>query len=440
MSPPWDVVVADWFERSLPGSTPRRVRTAGLPGKADAVIGMRRSGKTWLVLGEIAARVAAGAPRERELYVSLEDERLVDVDAAALGGLLEAWWRRFPEVASQPCRLALDEVQNVVGWERFIRRVLDRGHIQVTVTGSSARLLSREIATSLRGRSLATEVLPFGLDELIRHHGHALPARWPPAERERAMLQAMAARYLDEGGFPEVTGLAEPERHRVLRDYVDVVLFRDVVERHNATNVHALRRIVRRLASSPASTFSVHRLHNDLKSQGIAVGKDTLYEYLDHVEDAYLAFRVPIRSQSERVRAVNPTKTYVIDPGLARAFAARREPGHLLENAVYLELRRRGGEIAWLRTQGGFEVDFAVDLGGRTSLVQVCADPTVPATRARELRALDEAMAELGVEESVLVTMLHEEDARVTAGTVHMVPAWRWLVEGAASDEPPRRE
>lgn len=147
MTPPWDIIVADWFARPLPAPTPRRVRTAVLPGKAAAVVGMRRSGKTWLVLGEIAARIAAGSPRERELYVSLEDERLADIDARALGGLLDAWWRRFPEVAAGPCRLALDEVQNVPGWERFVRRVLDRGQVQVTVTGSSARLLSREIAT-----------------------------------------------------------------------------------------------------------------------------------------------------------------------------------------------------------------------------------------------------------------------------------------------------
>lgn len=429
MTAPWDIIIADWFARPLPTPTPRRIRTVGLAGKADAIIGMRRSGKTWLVLSEIAARLAAGAPRETELYISLEDERLVDVDGRSLGGLLEAWWRRFPGAAQKPCHLALDEVQNAHGWERFVRRILDRGNLRVAVTGSSARLLSSEIATSLRGRSVAIEVLPFALDEVLAHRGHAVPARWPPSESERAVLQHATDRYLDEGGFPEVLGLPEAERHRVLRDYVDVVLFRDIVERHSASNVHALRRIVRRLASSPSTTFSVHRLHNDLKSQGISIGKDKLYEYLDHVEDAFLAFRIPIRSESERVRAVNPVKTYAIDPGLARAYAARLEPGHLLENVVYLELRRRGGDIAWVRTRGGFEVDFAIQTGAQTSLVQVCTDPTDPTTRSRELRGLGEAMAELDVDEATIVTRLHEEEIAVPAGTVRMVPAWRWLLE-----------
>lgn len=428
MTAPWDLLVADWFGRPLPNATARRVKTPGLPGKADAVIGMRRSGKTWLLLGELAAAHAAGLPRERALYASLEDERLVGIDAADLGGLVEAWWRRFPEAASEPGWLLLDEVQNVAGWERFVRRMLDRGGLRISVTGSSARLLSREIATSLRGRSVTVEVLPFGLDEVLRHRGIAPPERWPPAERDRAVIQHAADVYLEEGGFPEVIGLPAAERNRILRDYVDVVLFRDVVERHDATNVPALRRIVRRLASAPASELSVHRFHNDLRSQGIAVGKDTLYAYFDHVEDAYLAFRVPIFTDSERVRATNPHKTYVIDPGLARAFATRHQPGPALENAVYLELRRRGGEIAWMRTRGGYEVDFVVTGDEGASLVQVCADPTAPETRERELRALAEAMEELDLREATLVTRLHAEDVEVGRGTVRMIPAWTWLL------------
>lgn len=428
MTAPWDVVIADWWARDLPAVTPRRVRTPGLAGKADAVIGMRRTGKTWLLLGEVAAAHAGGLPREKALYVSLEDERLAGVEAAELGGVLEAWARRFPG-APDGGWLVLDEVQNVPGWERFVRRLLDRGGLRVSVTGSSARLLSREIATSLRGRSLAVEVLPFGLDEVLRHRGVAIPARWPPGERERAVLQHATDRYLEEGGFAETLGLTALDRARVLRDYVDVVLFRDVVERHAATNVAALRRIVRRLASAPATTLSVHRFHNDLKSQGIAVSKDTLYAYFDHVEDAYLAFRVPIFTESERIRATNPHKTYTIDPGLAHTFAARPETGRLLENVVYLELRRRGGDIAWAKTRSGYEVDFVVDSGRGLALLQACADPTDHETRDREVRALTEAMEEHGVREATIVTHLHEEVLDTPAGTVAMVPAWTWLLQ-----------
>ena len=422
----WDDLVAEWFSRSLPEITPRRVHTRNLPGKADAVIGMRRAGKSWLLLGEISAARRAGAPEGSILYVSLEDDRLTGVDVTDLAGLLEAWYRRHPEAARGPGWLILDEVQVVPGWERFVRRVLDGGITRIAVTGSSARLLSKEIATAMRGRSLPVEVLPFGFDEWLAHRGIATPARWPPGPAERAVLVHAFDRYLDVGGFPEVAGRTDGDRRAILRDYVDVVLLRDVLERHAATNLPALRRLVTRFVSTPGSSFSVHKFHNDLRSQGIAIGKDALYASVDHVEDAYLGFRVAIRSESERVRATNPVKLYPIDPGLARAFATRAEVGHLLEDAVYLELRRRGGEITWLRTRQGFEVDFAIDHADGLGLVQVCADWSDPVTRARELRALEAAMQELGVEEARVVTLV--DTGEELGGRVRVVPAWEWVL------------
>lgn len=428
----WDELVAEWGARVLPTITPRRVRTRGIPGKADALIGMRRSGKTWQLLGEIAAERAAGVPVGRTLYLSFEDERLMGIDASTLGGLLDAWFRRCPDAATGPVWLALDEVQAIPGWEHFVRRILDSGRIRVAVTGSSARLLSREIATTLRGRSLATEVLPFGFDEWLVHRGIEAPTRWPPTPAERASLGHALDTYLEVGGFPEVVNLSFTDRRDVLRDYVDVVLLRDVVERHGDANVPALRRIVQRFVSSPGSTFSVHKLSQDLRSQGIGVGKDLLYAYVDHVEDAFLGFRVPIRTESERVRATNPTKVYPVDPGLARAFASRTEPGHLLEAAIYLELRRRGGDVTWYRTAHGYEIDFVLDGEGGPALVQVCAVIEDEATRDRELRALDEAMAELSVREAVVVTSGERAEWQRPGGVVTAVPAWEWLLRRGA--------
>lgn len=424
----WDDLVSEWFARTLPKATPRRVRTRAMPGKADALIGMRRSGKTWLLLGEIAAARASGTPEGAILYASLEDERLRGVDARDLGGLVEAWFRRFPEVATEPVWLVLDEVQLVPGWEQFTRRMLDTGRMRVAVTGSSSRLLSREIATAMRGRSLASEVLPYAFDEWLHHRGLSIPGRWPPSPAERATLANALDVYLETGGFPELVGASASNRTDTLRDYVDVVLLRDVVERHGDANLPALRRLVGRFVSTPGSAFSVHKLYNDLRSQGLAIGKDTLHAYADHVEDAFLGFRVPILTESERVRATNPAKLYPVDTGLARAFAARVEPGRLLETAVYLELRRRRGEIAWMRTKSGYEVDFAVRGDAGTALVQACADWTDAATRDREIRALDEAMAEVGTRDAVVVTLSERDEVRRPDGTIRVVPAWEWLV------------
>lgn len=433
-----DQLVADFQDRALPRGTPRRARLAGLPGKADAVIGMRRSGKTWLLYEEILRLEAGGVPRAQMLYVNFEDERLAGLQVEHLQLIPEALLRRFPAVAHQRQHYFFDEIQNVSGWERFVRRLLDQGDVQVSLTGSSARLLGAELATSLRGRSLATELLPFGFDEALAHQGVGVPERWPPAAAERALLSHHLRTYLAVGGFPEVQGLPEALRVRVLQDYIDAVLLRDVVERHGVSNLPALRWFVRRLLAAPGGRFTINRLYNDLRAQGLTVSKDTLHAYLDHLEEACLLFIVPVHTASAQVRAVHARKAYVVDPGLAAACSYRvsKDVGHLLENTVYLELRRRGRDVAYVETASGREVDFVTTWRGEVvELVQVCADMTAPDTRARELTALGEAMAGLGLRQATIVTLEETDTLAIPAGTVRVVPAWRWLLEREQAQE-----
>lgn len=425
-------LVADFQERSLPRPTPRRVVLHSLPGKVDAVMGMRRSGKTWLLFERIRALEAAGVPRSRILYVNFEDERLLPLGAADLQLFPDALYRRFPSTRLEERWFFFDEIQNVPGWERFIRRMVDEAGTRIALTGSSARLLGREIATSLRGRSLATELLPFGFDEALAHLGVPVPDRWPPPAAMGSLLQHHLRGYLTRGGFPEVQSIQEPTRVRVLQDYLDVVLLRDIIERHGVSNTGALRWLVRRLVGAPCGRFSVNRLYQDLRSQGVSVSKDSLHEWVSHLEDAFLIFPVSIHAWSEQARAVHLRKGYLVDPGLATAtsFKAGSDLGHLLENTVYLELRRRGYEVRYVETRSGYEVDFLASSPlGETVLVQVCADISEPPTRERETRALREAMEELSLRESFIVTLEDTDQIELPEGTIHAVPAWRWLLE-----------
>jgi predicted AAA+ superfamily ATPase len=430
-----DGLIADFQERELPQATPRALSLPGLPGKADVVVGMRRSGKTWFLYQQIEERLASGIERDRLLYLNFEDERILPLAASDLSRIPEAFYRRFPSSREHLCWFYFDEIQNVPGWETFVRRLLDTEKIALVLTGSSARLLSREIATSLRGRSLSTELLPFSFAESLRHAGVELPARWPPGAQMRSLLENRFEAYLATGGFPEVQAVAQDLRVRVLQEYIDVVIFRDVVERHGVDNLPALRYLERSLLASPAGKFSVSKLFNDLKSQGMKVGKDTLYEYLEHLQDSFLFFTVAVASPSARVRQVNPRKCYPIDPALAAAvsFRASGDLGHLLETAVFLELRRRRQSLAYITTRSGFEVDFlAEDFKGSRELVQVCADLESPATRQRELRALEEGMGETLCERATLVTLREEGSVEIGGRTVRIVPAWRWLLEPSA--------
>ena len=427
-----EALIADFQEREIPRVTPRSLSLPSLPGKADVVVGMRRSGKTWFLYQQIGDLLAQGIDRSRLLYLNFEDERLLPLETPDLSRIPEAFYRRFPASREHPCWFYFDEIQNVPGWESFVRRLLDTEKISLVLTGSSARLLSREIASSLRGRSLATEILPFSFAEALRHEGIEPPASWPPGARARSLLEHRFERYLETGGFPEVQSIPRDLRVRVLQEYVDVVIFRDVVERHGVENLQALRYLERSLLGSPAGRFSISKLFNDLKSQGVKVGKDTLYENLAQLEDSFLLFTVPVASPSVRVRQVNPRKCYPIDSALSAAlsFRASEDLGHLLETVVYLELRRRGRSLGYVTTRSGYEVDFvAEDSSGSRELVQVCADLEAPSTRQRELRALEEGMKETACEKATVVTLREEGSAEVGGRTVRIVPAWRWLLE-----------
>ncbi|MCK6527141.1 ATP-binding protein [Myxococcota bacterium] len=435
-------LIAEQQERPLPEVLPREVRLPRIPGKACALVGMRRSGKTYRLFGEMRRLLEEGVPRSRLLYLNLEDDRLGTADLETLDHALEVFYRRDPAARIEGAWVFLDEVQVVPGWERFARRLLDTETLHLFVSGSSARQLSTEVSTAFRGRSIAVEVLPYSVREAAAELGVAWDREpWPPGAATRARLDAFIADYLVRGGFPAVHALHPYDRVQVLQEYVDLVVLRDVAERHTATNIPVLRELVAALFSANAGGFSVSRLHGALVSQGWKVGKATLLAYLSHVVDAFLFFLVPLRTRSARQRAVNPRKVYAIDPGLAAAMyrSGAVNRGAQLENAVYLDLRRRygrlsDGAISWVRTASGNEVDFAVDdpvAGGPPTLIQVCEQVDDPATRRRELGALVEAMAELGSPDGVVVTLTREDRVETDAGTIRILPAREWFFGGA---------
>ncbi len=411
-----------------------------MPRKALAVIGARRAGKTSFLWQCLSDRLRSGRPRASLLLLGLEDDRLAGVGVADLDWTLEEYYRRHPAVrtaASGPLTLCLDEVQVVPGWERFVRRLLDTERIEVLLSGSSARLLSREVATALRGRGLEVLVHPFSFREALRHHGAEPSESWESqTAADRSTLDHRLRDYLATGGYPEAQGLELRDRAALLTSYVDVAVLRDVIERHSVTNPTALRWLQRQLLGNPAGAFSVQKFFLALKSQGLPVGKDTLHEYLAHLEDAFLVRTVPIATRSARRRMVNPRKAYPVDPGLIPIFAQSSEPeiGHALETVVMLELERRGYAVAYVRTMDGAEVDFLARAPGGGEpplLLQVCADARDSATLARELRALTSARTEHRDARLAFITLDSSPPPRDVPKGVTWMPAARWLLEAS---------
>jgi len=421
-----------------PRLTRRDARLPAVPGKVHAVIGMRRAGKTTFLLQLQAERRQTLAP-ERAVFVSFDDDRLADLALDQLGLLIEEYYRRYPELRGrETVHWFLDEIQLVHGWERFVRRALDSERVEIVVSGSSARMLSREVHTSLRGRGMETVIRPFSFREFLRHRGEE-PEK--PATRlssaERSRIEKRFREYLVEGGFPEAQGLASALRVELLQGYVDTVLFRDVVERYGISQVAALRWLTRQCLRNPAGAFSAHRLHQDLKAQGHGIAKDAVHAMLGHLLDAFLISTVPLATRSERRRNSNPRKIYPVDPALIGAFdsGGRGNLGHALETVVLNELERRKAEVGYVKTPEGSEVDFHVRyLTGDEELVQVCADPSAAKTQERELRALTEAGREYPRATRRLLVLTRDQVMPTSAPGVVAQPAYEWLLAEPSKD------
>lgn len=421
--------LAEAISFSIGPMTPRQARLPNIPNKAHAIIGMRRAGKTYFLFQLMRDRLAAGVPRQNLAYFNFEDERL-QIQTGHLSWILEEYYRLIPGVRDNHLVTFLfDEIQLVLGWESFVRRILDTERVEVILSGSSARMLSREVATSLRGRSMETSIFPFSFAEFLEHHGVSLPPTLGLLTKaKRSFVEQQFLNYLEVGGFPEAQGLEHRVRIMLLQGYVDVVVLRDVLERHKINNLIALRCLVRHLLANPAGRFSINRFYNDLRSQGVAVAKDLLYQMQAHLEDAFLILVVSMATTSERQRQSNPRKIYPIDCGLAVAFnrSSKANRGALLETVVAVELVRRGWLLGYLTTRSGYEVDFlATDWGQQQWLIQVCSEAGQPEVLDRELRALREGKLEHPGAICLLLTLAENSDL----SDIQVKPVWQWLLE-----------
>ncbi len=423
-------MIADSMELELPLLTPRRSAVSELPDAASVIIGMRRTGKTYRMFQQMRALLEQGVARQRLLYLNFEDERLGDVTVDILRTVDETYLRAFPAGDHAVSYYFFDEIQYVPGWERFVRRILDRHDVRFYLSGSSSRLLSSEVATAMRGRALETRVFPFSFAEFLDARRLDVPAdSGLVGHKKRAVLEHAFAEFLHIGGFPATLNLSDLDRRQVLQGYVNTVVLRDVVERHGVTGITVLRYLTRRLLASSAGHFSVNKFHNELKSQGLNCGKDTLHEYLQHLEDTFLFSGVFLDTPSERRRMVNPRKIYAADHGLVWASVppgGAWGEGLALENAVLTELQRRGLQPAYGITSAGHEIDFVVcDPKGRRLAIQVCADVSDPKTLQREVRSLLDADKH---NRCLILTLHHEQTIRDVGRTIDVVPAWKWLL------------
>ena len=407
----------------------RALRLEIVPRKATVCIGVRRAGKTTLLFQHIRRLLAGGVPLEDIVYLNFFDDRLRSLNKDSIGLVSEAYYSLFPEKKdAKKVFFFLDEPQSVSGWEAYVERLLRTENCEVFLSGSSARLLSSEIATQMRGRSLSWELFPFSFGEFVRARG--IDPNGPPTSKLRLSLVKQFDDYWQTGGFPEVLDVSTKIRAMIHQEYLNAILFRDVIERHDVAHPRATADLAAWLLDNTAGTYSGNRLTAYLAALGHKITRATVGDLLNWFEDAYFLFTVRIFDASLARANTNPKKIYCIDHALVRSVSSGilSSDGHLLENMVFLALRRASTKIYYHRTKNGREVDFVMPGQDGIELIQVCESLAAPATRDREIRALTEAMVELGVTTGTIVTRGEEGKEQTAAGIVAIEPAWRWLL------------
>lgn len=423
-------LIDDFQERNLPTPVPRTAVFTEIKGKADVVIGMRRSGKTWFCFQKINQLLQENISRNQILYLNFEDERLLEFKVNHFQNILDVYYGKFPENKNKTCYLFLDELQRIDQWEMFIRRLLDSENIQIFITGSSSKLLSTEIATSLRGRSITTEIFPFSFQEFLKFHGLFPKKPTTFSSSTAATLRHAVKKYLKNGGFPEVQNMDPNIKTEILQSYIDTVLLKDVIERHRVNNITAIKHLVKTLMHSSGRKFSINKFYNTLKSMSVKCTKNNLYTYLDHLTDAFVFYRINIHSRSEKSRMVNPVKIYTVDTGLLNAMTFRnsQDYGPTLENLVFMHLRRNNYQIEYVNTKDGYETDFLArhPITNDVKLIQVCWQMADKKTFDREYRGLQSAMEELSIHSGTIVTW---DDEAQLDNSIKLVPVWKWLLD-----------
>ena len=424
-------ILLDFQEARLETGVPRHLRIETVQGKAAVCIGVRRSGKSTYLFQVMQRLLDTGVPRENILYLNFFDDRLHPLRQGGLGQVIDAYYGLHPaKKNAETVYCFFDEIQAVPGWEPFIDRLMRTEKCEVFLTGSSAHMLSREVATQMRGRALSWELFPFSFREFLDRRGIA--NRGALSTRKRLFIQKAFDEYWETGGFPEVADLTRDLRIKTHQEYFHAILFRDVIERHDVAHPRALGDLARWLVDNTASSYSVNRLTGYLSSLGHKAPKASVSDYLSWFEDAYFLFTVRIFDASVARSNTNPKKIYCVDHSLIRSVASGVlvDSGHLLDNLVFTALRRLHPEIYYYRTRNGREVDFVVLRSDRTRcLVQVCESMADPQTRKREVAALDEAMAELGLESGTLVTRTEGGRIATGSGTIGVLPIWRFLLD-----------
>lgn len=415
----------DFQKRELPILIRRNLEIAQT-NKITTIIGPRRAGKTYFLYEQMGDLIKKGIKKESIIYLNFEEPRLIGINFKEIREIIKLQWQIYPESIKNKLHIFIDEPQNIEKWEVAVRGLHDDG-FKIFLTGSSSKLLSKEITTSLRGRTLSYLLLPFSFNEFTKAKKLNINTE-KLSSQEKSLLLSIVDDYISFGGFPEVVLENNKEtKLKILNEYLNLVVYKDIIERYNIRNSQLVKWIIKSLISSFAKEFSVNKLYLSLKSQGIKLSKTTLYSYLSMLEDSNFLFILPKFNYSIRKKEFSINKVYLSDIGFANIGENSKDIGKKMENIIFLELIKGDKdkqEISYWKNQQQEEVDFVVKENNKVKeLMQVCYDIKDIETKKREIRALQKASKELKCKNLKIIT----GDYEAVEEEIKFIPLWKYL-------------
>lgn len=406
---------------------PRDIEVPATKRFVIPLIGPRRAGKSYYLYDLILNKLKI--KDEDFIYLNFEDAETIDSDASDVMDAVNLHEELYGKKLEY---IFLDEVQNVINWQRVVRGLFETKNHYIFITGSSSKLLSKEIATALRGRTLTYSILPLSFREYLEFNRFEIKPFYSTSEENR--IKNHLRKYMEFGGFPDIV-FENQMADRFFKEYLDLVIFKDVIERYRIKNIFIIKFLIKTMIASFSKQFSVHSAFNTLKSQGIKASKKTLYNYSSYLEDSFFVFFLKKFSYSVKETELSIPKIYINDTGLLNSTGLRfsENIGRLMENVVYLELKRAQNENPKLELyyfKDVVEVDFLLKEGAEIKqLVQVSYDISDPDTRKRELKAMLRAGEELDCRNLFVITWDLEGEEDIKNQKVIYIPLWKWLLE-----------
>lgn len=393
-----------------------------------AITGPRRAGKTYFCF-QLIKELAKKISRENVLYINFEDERLIGIEANNLNELLDAFYEMSKIDKNNNIYLFLDEIQNVKDWDIWARRIYDtKKNIRLILTGSSSKLLSREISTKLRGRVINIEVFPLSFKELLKWKNIDYDLNTISYSKHKIEIKKLFNSFLFNGGYPIINIEKKISKDEILQKYYESMIFKDVVERYRIKEIKKLRVLASTLFDSATKEISYNKLANKLKSLGFNINKNTIINYISYFEDAYLFFENLRYEYSTVKRLGSIKKIYCIDNGLLNAvsFKFSQDVGKLLENLVFIELKRRKKEVYYHRDN--YECDFIVKEKNKVNEIIQVTKELNDENYKREINGLTEALTKYKLKSGLFLTYDQEREEKIDNKIIKIIPVWKWLL------------